>query len=414
MASLRENFERLNAMRYQQDSLGRNTSIIGFIARTLSRIRYWGTMRSLEMSILDELISQVDWLKTTMTQVATGADASASTAAARAGCVYYLQFNAQNNTRYEIAVQDGSMPDGSDDIVISGLKAGHSMLSPAQSFLLSAASSDWRIFDVGSHVGVFSLPAAALGCQVVAIEGSKLNAYLLSLSIQRNRFQNLNVLNAAASHEDGFATFSAWGPWGSLVQTDLLSTHGIPSLIQTISLDSLVEKLGWQRIDAVKIDVEGSEAEVLNGMQALLSRSDAPIIVFESNTVILRKRGQRPVDLIDLLRKYGYECYVPYYGRLLALAPDHTQIHAYLDYIAVKPSHHLEVLLKQMGWELQSPATKAQIFEEIQTEVRAATHVDHKRALLQSIQDLPPHLRDDPTVFSIERKLVNEVAALRE
>jgi FkbM family methyltransferase len=412
MGLLRENFDRLNALRYKQDSLWRHIPIVGFAARTLSRIRYWGVMRSLEMLILDELISQADWLRTTTTQSATGVGASVSTPDTRAGYVYYLQFSAQNNTRYEIAVQDGTMPDGSDDIVISGLKAGHSMVSPAQSFLLSTASSDWRIIDVGSHVGVFSLPAAALGCQVVAIEGSKLNTYLLSLSIQRNGFQNLNVLNAAASHEDGFATFSAWGPWGSLVQTDLLSAHGIPSLIQTISLDSLVAKLGWQSVDAVKIDVEGSEAEVLSGMKTLLARSDAPIVVFESNTVILRKRGQHPTELITLLRTCGYECYMPHYGELLALAPDHTQIHAYADYVALKPSHNLNALLERIGWKLKPPATNAQIREEIEAEVQAATHIDHKRALLQAIQDLPPRLRDDPIVFSIEHKLAAEIAAL--
>lgn len=410
MGLLRQKFDHLNALRYRQDNLWRHILIIGFVARTLSRIRYWGEMRSIEMHILDELIGQVESLTTARSAVS--ADHALADTPARG--VYYLEFTTNNNARYEIAVQDGTMPDGSDDIVISGLKSGHSMVSPAQSFLLAAATPEWRIIDAGSHVGVFSLPAAALGCHVIAIEGSKLNTYLLSLSIQRNQFRNLNVLNAAVSHEDGYATFSAWGPWGSLVQTDILSAQGIPSLIQTISLDTLIAKLGWQKVDAVKIDVEGSEAEVFEGMKDTLARLDAPMVVFESNTVILRKRGQTAQDLIAMLRRYGYECYLPQYGKLLSLAPDHVQIHAYTDYVAVKPAHNLNTLLKQIGWELRPPLSTEQILEEIDTEARSAVHVDHKRALLQSIQHLPDHLRKNLRVASIENKLVNEIAALAD
>jgi len=57
------------------------------------------------------------------------------------------------------------------------------------------------VVDLGAHVGVFALAAAAAGCRVLAVEASQANARLLEASAARNGFEHLRIVQAAASDQ---------------------------------------------------------------------------------------------------------------------------------------------------------------------------------------------------------------------
>ncbi len=56
-------------------------------------------------------------------------------------------------------------------------------------------------------------------------------------------------------------------------------------------MDGLLGRLGWDRVDAVKLDVEGAELAAIRGMAGLLSGPNAPIVLYESNTHTLQFFG---------------------------------------------------------------------------------------------------------------------------
>jgi 2-polyprenyl-3-methyl-5-hydroxy-6-metoxy-1,4-benzoquinol methylase len=70
-----------------------------------------------------------------------------------------------------------------------------------QSFPEDAVNKLWRhlvrarnnVLDVGAHLGMYALPAAAVGAYVIAVEASPTNAALLGLAAQRNSFTNLTI-----------------------------------------------------------------------------------------------------------------------------------------------------------------------------------------------------------------------------
>jgi FkbM family methyltransferase len=131
------------------------------------------------------------------------------------------------------------------------------------------------VFDVGAHVGSRVRAFAALGARVVAVEPQSDLARLLEWGFRRNDAVTVEqcALGAEEREVELFlspgnltvsTTSSEWADraaekpgWEGVSFTSLATVH------QT-TLDHLVEKYGQPAF--VKIDVEGSEAEVLAGL----------------------------------------------------------------------------------------------------------------------------------------------------
>jgi FkbM family methyltransferase len=189
------------------------------------------------------------------------------------------------------------------------------------------------VIDLGAHIGTFSLAAAALGCQVVAVEASPYNVDLLKASVTRNKFNNVRIVPAAVCDHSGVLTFVPGGPFG-FVSNPIMSSPGIE--VPAVTVDVLLAEFGWDRVDLIKMDVEGSEIAAIRGMSCLLARADAPPIVYESNGHTLRFFGETPNRLIAALEKFGYTNYLVEPGRLVPIHSSDLQPECTVDCLAVK------------------------------------------------------------------------------
>jgi len=77
-------------------------------------------------------------------------------------------------------------------------------------------------------------------------------------------------------------------------------------------IDWFVDTIIGERVNFIKIDVEGMELEVLRGAQRTLSRKDAPVLAVE-----ILKVGLQPV--IDTLNSFGYNRYEGVQGNIIAI-----------------------------------------------------------------------------------------------
>src|SRR5207302_7365685 len=99
------------------------------------------------------------------------------------------------------------------------------------------------VLDLGAHLGSFALPLAALGARVLAIDASPRNIHLLRASAVRNRFDNLEVVHAAANDSAGEVPFRAYGAQGSVVSP--VSAGEEPVLDgPAVTVDDLLEASG--------------------------------------------------------------------------------------------------------------------------------------------------------------------------
>ena len=167
--------------------------------------------------------------------------------------------------------------------------------------------SGMTVVDVGAHIGFFASKAARIvgpNGQVIAIEPSPENLPFLRRNTARNGSGNVAIHNVAASGETGRRTFNITGSSDSNGFYHHPLTHTVETFeVETVRLDDLIEG----PVDAVKIDVEGAELEVLDGMERLLQENRQMTLWVEWNPSCQREAGQSPDRLPRRLGTLGFD-----------------------------------------------------------------------------------------------------------
>ncbi len=100
----------------------------------------------------------------------------------------------------------------------------------------------------------------------------------LERNARRNKYNNVRIRGVAASDRCGeFSFYMNFGKPNSFSLIQAADCRNKFSVL-AVDLDSLI---GWQRLDRVdllKIDAEGSEAQILNGASMLIDKH-RPIII---------------------------------------------------------------------------------------------------------------------------------------
>ena len=76
--------------------------------------------------------------------------------------------------------------------------------------------------------------------------------------------------------------------------------------VQGISLDDYFESLGYFKVDAIKIDAEGSEPFIFKGMRKILELNSNIAIICEFNAGLIRGCGNDPMVFLEELKAYGF------------------------------------------------------------------------------------------------------------
>ncbi len=137
--------------------------------------------------------------------------------------------------------------------------------------------------DGGAHIGVISVLLASL-CpdgHVYAFEPAPETSAHLEHNLAANGITNVTVERLALYREDGESTlaFDESYPGGSHIGKGQCR-------VATARLDSWAESRGLDRLDLLKLDVEGAEPAVLDGAEETLRRFK-PLTVVECNPVAL-------------------------------------------------------------------------------------------------------------------------------
>jgi FkbM family methyltransferase len=132
------------------------------------------------------------------------------------------------------------------------------------------------IVDAGGYIGLSAAFFAARypEATIIAIEPDADNFELLQMNTAH--FPNVHAVHAAVWHESGRISLRdpGWGSWGFQV-TDAGSQDGQPAdLIRAVTIPEIIEEFGLDRIDLLKIDVEGSEKEIFSASAAWISAVD--------------------------------------------------------------------------------------------------------------------------------------------
>jgi FkbM family methyltransferase len=165
--------------------------------------------------------------------------------------------------------------------------------------------------DVGAHVGTSLVPFADAGWTIFAFEPDPTNRENLCkrINARPSRFERVTVYPEAVSDEarEDVAFFTSpisTGISGLHAFHDSLSETG---RVNTVTLNQLVECHALERIDFLKIDVEGHEMSVLRGLDFEKLKPRAILAEFEDGKTF-------PVyttnDLATFFEDRGYKVFV--------------------------------------------------------------------------------------------------------
>mgnify|MGYP000078783382 CR=1 FL=1 len=180
---------------------------------------------------------------------------------------------------------------------------------PVLAHLVSNLRPDDVFYDVGANLGLYACLAADVVTEpVAAFEPHPDNA---------DRLEANADLNGAAVSTHRCALADATGDAELEIALDKVGSagHALASdsasggdriAVPKVRGDELVAREALPRPTVLKIDVEGAERAVLDGLETSLSRPDCRLVYCETHAERLEERGSSVADVRDALESHGF------------------------------------------------------------------------------------------------------------
>ncbi len=185
------------------------------------------------------------------------------------------------------------------------LYLGSHLYEPYESHLLMGLLRPGDIaVDVGAMIGYYTVIFAKhVGSdgRVHAFEPDPDNHALLRRNVELNGYGHVTCHEAAVGAERDRGRL--WRAPENRGDNHVFPTRGREAVdIDIVALDDVLDG----PVNLVKIDVQGFEAKVLDGMSSLLARSPQLAMLVEFCPALLLEAGTQPHELIERLRDHGF------------------------------------------------------------------------------------------------------------
>lgn len=166
------------------------------------------------------------------------------------------------------------------------------------------------VLDIGANIGCTTLLFSELAQEVYAFEPSPSTFDLLRTNIEDAEIKNVHLYNIGLGDQQGNfeLTYAPQNRAGGFVSNQTKASTGhIVEEIKIETLDDFAKSHLIEKIDFLKIDVEGFEKSVISGGRAALLKNQ-PTVVLELNHWCLNAFQRISVpDFFDFLRaKFPY------------------------------------------------------------------------------------------------------------
>jgi FkbM family methyltransferase len=162
---------------------------------------------------------------------------------------------------------------------------------------------DLTILDIGANIGITSYYFSQFAKKVYSVEPSLEHFDILSRMIKFNRLDNVApICKAIYIKNDKLPLFHNKNKTMFSLHMAVRDPSLKEELVDCITIDKLLERNKIDKVDFMKMDIEGSEVEVVCSPGF---RKSAPKI----DTIVMEVHdwsGRHPNQIKDALRSYGY------------------------------------------------------------------------------------------------------------
>jgi FkbM family methyltransferase len=200
-----------------------------------------------------------------------------------------------------------------------------------------------RVLDIGANIGYYTFLAAWLtgnSGKVWAIEPNRKNVAFLLATRARNGFDNVEIIQAAASDRWEVLSLSTDSSNGAAHRGSGSLPAEFSNPVMALPLAACLPST--ERIDVIKIDVEGAEGRALRGMSELIDRYQPVIFSEFTPSTLPSMSGMSPREYLQLFTSRNYSLAV-----LEPSGPRTMTIDALLEHAtAVARDSHLDLLIE--------------------------------------------------------------------
>lgn len=171
-----------------------------------------------------------------------------------------------------------------------------------------------RIFDIGANIGTFTtwMASAFPGGRIHSFEPQRAVFQMLTGNVAINNLYNVYTYNMGLGAEDTYIEFNEpnyfkYCDFGTftLNTREFVERTENTVVVEVRTVDSFVATYRIDRVDLMKIDVEGMDLDVLRGAHNTI-RKFLPKIFIEHNNNVVSIKDQ----ILEVLDPYGYTCEV--------------------------------------------------------------------------------------------------------
>lgn len=167
------------------------------------------------------------------------------------------------------------------------------------------------VVDAGAYPGDYTIWASrkvGASGRVIAFEPTPQNKAILERNLKREKYDNVTIVPKGLWNENTTLNLSGTSGFSASVSAD-----NTGDTIEVSRLDDALEELGIEKIDVLKMDIEGAEIEAIQGCEKTLRNNVAEVMVATYHIV----NGQNTSSFIEeFLKRCGYEAETTYPSHL--------------------------------------------------------------------------------------------------
>ena len=165
------------------------------------------------------------------------------------------------------------------------------------------------LVDVGAHRGSFLKPFASSGWNVIAFEPERTNIRIL-----RNKYRDypdVYLIEQAVYHTSGLEIpfYTSKKHFGIHSLKPFHETHELSYNVNTTRLDDTLNKLNIDKVDLIKIDIEGADFIALKSFDFRKFNPEIVMTEFMDNRSV-SNFGYSHHDIVKYMEKFDYTTYV--------------------------------------------------------------------------------------------------------